>query len=87
MAYTACKVSKYGVFSSPYFSVFGPEKTRYLDIFHAVITLWNSIIPINLTKIEQSELLLKEILSEIDKKKYDVLKIDVGRSPIIWDFD
>ena len=39
MAYTACKVSKYGVFSSPYFSVFGPEKTRYLDIFDAVITL------------------------------------------------
>ena len=35
-------MSKYGVFSGPYFSVFGlntriygPEKTPYLDIFHA----------------------------------------------------
>ena len=40
---TAWKVSKYGVFSGPYFPVFssntgkyGPEKPRYLDIFHAV---------------------------------------------------
>ena len=40
---TAWKVSKYGVFSSPYFPVFGlnagkygPEKTPYLDIFLAV---------------------------------------------------
>ena len=38
-----CKVSKYGVFSGPYFPVFspntgkyGPEKTPYLDTFHAV---------------------------------------------------
>ena len=37
------KVSKYGVFSGPYFPVFGldtvkygPEKTPYLDNFHAV---------------------------------------------------
>ena len=40
---TAWKVSKYGVFRGPYFRVFGlntekyrPEKTPYLDIFHAV---------------------------------------------------
>ena len=40
---TAGKVSKYGVFSGPYFPVFGlntgkhgPEKTPYLDTFHAV---------------------------------------------------
>ena len=40
---TARKVSKYGVFSGPYFPVFGmntgqygPEKTPYLDIFRAV---------------------------------------------------
>ena len=40
------KVSKYGVFSCPYFAIFrlntgkyGPEKTPYLDIFHAV---WGS---------------------------------------------
>ena len=38
-------MSKYGVFSSPYFPVFGlntgkygPEKTPYLDNFHAVYT-------------------------------------------------
>ena len=29
-------MSKYGVFSGPYFPVFGPEKTLYLDDFHAV---------------------------------------------------
>ena len=37
------KVSKYGVFSGPYFPVFGlntgkhrPEKSPYLDTFHVV---------------------------------------------------
>ena len=49
--YTVLKVPKYGVFSGPYFpasftylSVFspnagkyGPEKTLYLDTFHAVL--------------------------------------------------
>ena len=41
--HTACKVSKYGAFSSPYFPVFGLntgkhglEKTQCLDNFHAV---------------------------------------------------
>ena len=33
---TLRKVSKYEVFSGPYFPVFGPEKTPYLDTFHAV---------------------------------------------------
>ena len=40
---TASKMSKYGVFSGPYFPVFGlntekygPDKTQYLDTFHAV---------------------------------------------------
>ena len=40
---TAWKVSKYGVFSGPYIPVFGPntgkygpEKTPYVDNFHAV---------------------------------------------------
>ena len=33
---TAWKVSKYEVFSGPYFPVFGPEKSPYLDAFHAV---------------------------------------------------
>ena len=43
---TAWKVSKYGVFSGPYFPVFSPntgkygsERTPYLDHFHAVWTL------------------------------------------------
>ena len=42
--FTAWKVSKYEVFSSPYFPIFrintgkyGPEKTPYLDTFHAAI--------------------------------------------------
>ena len=33
---TAWKVSKYGVFSGPYFLAFGPENTPYLDTFHTV---------------------------------------------------
>ena len=37
--FTAWKVSKYGVFSGPYFPVFGPEKTPYLDTFLAVLFL------------------------------------------------
>ena len=32
----AWKVSKYGVYSDPYFPLFGAEKTPYLDKFHAV---------------------------------------------------
>ena len=43
MMKTARKVSKYGVFSGPYFAVFsqntgkyGSEKTPYLNDFHAV---------------------------------------------------
>ena len=45
--YTAPRVSKYGVFSGPYFPVFGlnspntgkcgPEKTSYLDTFYTVL--------------------------------------------------
>ena len=30
-------MSKYGVFSGPYFLVFGTEKTLYLDSFHPVL--------------------------------------------------
>ena len=49
---TAWKVPKYGVFSGPYFPVFGlntgkygPEKTPYLDTFHAlcIVRLYNLI--------------------------------------------
>ena len=31
---TALKVSKYGVFSGPYFPACGPEKTPYVDTFY-----------------------------------------------------
>ena len=34
---TARKLSKYGVFSGPFFLVFGTEKISHLDTFHAVI--------------------------------------------------
>ena len=30
-------MSKYGGFSGPYFPVYGPEKTPYLDTFHAMM--------------------------------------------------
>ena len=50
--YIARKVSKYGVFSGPYFPpVFGlntrkyePEETPYLDKFHGVLITWNYFI-------------------------------------------
>ena len=45
-AYTAWKVSKYGVIFGPYFPVFNantgkysPEITPYLDAFHAVMVI------------------------------------------------
>ena len=45
--YCVWKVSKYGVFSGPYFPVFSPnkgkngqEKNPYLDTFHAVMGLF-----------------------------------------------
>ena len=37
IAYTARKVSKYGVFS-PNTGKYGPEKPPYLDTFHAVLS-------------------------------------------------
>ena len=47
-------MSKYGVFSGPYFPLFspntgkyGPEKTPYLDTFHAAITYRSLSSPIN----------------------------------------
>ena len=50
VAFTAWKVSKYGVISGPYFSVFGlntgkygPEITPYLDTFHASNKILNFV--------------------------------------------
>ena len=52
--HTAWKVSKYEIVSGPYFPVFsqnagkyGPEKTPYLDTFHAVTKL-NPILQIHI---------------------------------------
>ena len=46
---TVWKVSKYGVFSGPYFPIFSsntrkyePEKTPYLDTFNAVVVIFPS---------------------------------------------
>ena len=51
--HTAWNVAKYGVFSGPYFPVFGlntgnygPEKSLYLDTFHAV-KLFSGVYRIN----------------------------------------
>ena len=37
--FTVWNVSKYGVFSSPNAGKYGPEKTPYLDTFHAVFMM------------------------------------------------
>ena len=53
-AYTAWKVSKYGVLPGPYFPAFlsvfcpnarkyGPGKTPHLDTFHAVLAYWQGL--------------------------------------------
>ena len=56
---SAWKVSKYGVLSGPYFPVFGlntgkygPEKTSYLNTFHAVFVSM-IIALVTLTKYRQ----------------------------------
>ena len=36
-------MSKYKIFSGPYFPVFGPEKTPYLNTFHAVRIYLNNV--------------------------------------------
>ena len=42
--YTAWKVSKYGVFFGPNTGKYGPERTPYLDTFHAVLLWINQFI-------------------------------------------
>ena len=51
MDFTAWKVSKYGVFSGPYFPALGPENNPYLDTFHAVHFPW---------KVTNSEIIIPE---------------------------
>ena len=50
---TAWKLSKYGVFSGPYFTIFGlntekygPKEYLYLDNFHAVHPQTNKVRPV-----------------------------------------
>ena len=38
--FTTWKVSIYGVFSGSNTGKYGPEKTTYLDTFHAVVYIW-----------------------------------------------
>ena len=42
--YSTWKVSRYRVYSGPYFPTFRPEKTPYLDTVHTVSTLENSAV-------------------------------------------
>ena len=58
-AITAWKVSKYGVYSGPYFPVFSPnagkyepEKTPYLDTFHTVYSMLGIFEIIMLRKMD-----------------------------------
>ena len=59
-------MSKYGVLSGPYFPVFslntgkyGPEKTPYLDTFHAVYTKEKPI------SYEQDTVIVKRFLANL----------------------
>ena len=57
--YTAWKVSKYEVFSGPYFPVFEPEKTPYLDFFsrsvnfHDLILVYNKLSLIKISAADE----------------------------------
>ena len=61
---TAWKVSQYGVFSGPYFPVFGPENTPYFDTFHAVNVFCSNIL-IKFRFIFRRKLIKSRSLKEI----------------------
>ena len=68
-------MSKYGVFSGPYFAVFGlntgkyePEKTPYLDTFHAVV-LWSRSLLLEKLHVLTPILLKKESTTDIFKER------------------
>ena len=64
---TAWKVSKYGVTSGPYFPVFRPEITPYLDTFH-VVSLFDAIM----CKSKKPLLLTKDTVIQLwNKEKVD----------------
>ena len=64
---TAWKVSKYGVISGPYFPVFRPEITPYLDTFH-VVSLFDAIM----CKSKKPLLLTKDTVIQLwNKEKVD----------------
>ena len=65
---TGWKVSKYGVFSAPYFPAFGlntgkygPEKTPYLDTFHTVNSTYNCSNTSGFKHITRLRLLLNHL--------------------------
>ena len=95
---TAWKVSKYGVFSGPYFPLFGlntgkygPEKTPYLDTFHAVYgvkkrkiglkwvkcfhKIWSCIYLLNKHFVMKSHLVLHFLLIKRKKIQKNPLKL------------
>ena len=80
---TAWKVSKNRVFSGPYFPVFGlntgkygPEKTPYLDIFHAVIVLNKCFIPATyLLDLSLCEFFFQRSVLKFEAKHWVVWKV------------
>ena len=86
--YTAWKVSKYGDFSGPYFPVFnpntgkyGPEKTSYLDNFHAVVWQGNSICV-----WQSQEVILHEDTKELELAIKTYLTLYNTVSGLIFEF-
>ena len=49
-------MSKYGVYSGPYFPVLGPEKTPYFDTCSVVTTLWEFMAPHGDSKEKEKQL-------------------------------
>ena len=49
-------MSKYGVFSGPYFPVFGTEKTLQLDTFHALLVKHSQIVNLTNRCVEKPEI-------------------------------
>ena len=79
---TAWKVFKYGVFSGPYFPVFGlnigkyePEKTPYWDTFHVVNAKCNGKTNFSQKKRKKREIAFSTIFTNADVNKQTSQKI------------
>ena len=71
--YTAWKVSKYEVLSSPYFPAFGlntgkygPENTPYLDTFHTVLSFFKFKFAKNLEKKKKAKSRYFDIIANFE---------------------